>query len=493
MKIAAQYDTLKVHRVNLIVTAILVFVVCGNLVATVGIVGGLGYIIQSLAVLVISTINYFLPINTYVKGFIFAITPALVVIYLLLIDGFALDNHYILICTIAMAALYFRKDLLLYFGFALGVGLVTVFIFAPQNFVESGNKLEFLIIFLFLTGIIVLLYFLTKWGQELIDAAEQKEQQSFETLQKLEVTFTSIENGSNSLDRSATSLEMSMSSVFEASEQMVKAVEEMTVTIQKESENINVVNNAMQSSATLMNDTLSVSQNIAQTSDLMNDKVQRGYEGMQQVTDRMQTVDLAIASTVTTVDELQTSLATVNQLLVGIQQIAEQTNLLALNAAIEAARAGEHGKGFAIVADEVRKLAEQSATITVDITNVTSSLFAKSQLAYERSAEGEAAMKENKEIIIKVSDYFQTLAQDMKQTNADLTQGMQDMTQAMDAFNYIQIQMNEMTISADQNSASTEEILATLENEHELIATCHKSVNEMQVLSKSLKELTIQK
>lgn len=69
----------------------------------------------------------------------------------------------------------------------------------------------------------------------------------------------------------------------------------------------------------------------------------------------MKTVDIAIASTVTTVDELQSSLAMVNQLLVGFQQIAEQTNLLALNAAIEAARAGEHGEGFAVVAYGVRK------------------------------------------------------------------------------------------------------------------------------------------
>lgn len=74
------------------------------------------------------------------------------------------------------------------------------------------------------------------------------------------------------------------------------------------------------------------------------------------------------------VEELASSVSSINRVLDVIRSIAEQTNLLALNAAIEAARAGESGSGFAVVAEEVRALAFRTQQSTGEIEHMVSEL-----------------------------------------------------------------------------------------------------------------------
>ena len=102
-----------------------------------------------------------------------------------------------------------------------------------------------------------------------------------------------------------------------------------------------------------------------------------------------------------------------------ITNVSEQTNLLALNASIEAGRAGEQGRGFAVVADEVRKLAEESKNAVRNSKEKVGDIVNKIRLTYD-SMQGISASAEQQtasmEEITATANKLGELAEDLKQS-----------------------------------------------------------------------------
>jgi methyl-accepting chemotaxis protein len=106
----------------------------------------------------------------------------------------------------------------------------------------------------------------------------------------------------------------------------------------------------------------------------MDDVMSRARERFETVRQSTQSIRDVVESSASSVQQLDSRMGEIGQIVGLITDITTQTNLLALNAAIEAARAGEHGRGFAVVAGEVRNLAQRTASAAEDIHRMVGSL-----------------------------------------------------------------------------------------------------------------------
>ena len=179
--------------------------------------------------------------------------------------------------------------------------------------------------------------------------------------------------------------------------QASSAIEEVTSTMHEMSINVqNVVKNTQLQASSVAETSASIDQmvtsiqRVADTAKVLLDIANRsreevvtGIQTMEKATDGLNRTNQAIQSSAEIINILGHRADDIGKIIEVIDDLAEQTNLLALNAAIEAARAGEHGLGFAVVADEVRKLAEKSTQSTKEIADLIQSIQREARQAVE--------------------------------------------------------------------------------------------------------------
>lgn len=123
---------------------------------------------------------------------------------------------------------------------------------------------------------------------------------------------------------------------------------------------------------------------------------------------------------VNNVEQLNTDVEAIGQILESIQTFADRSDLLAINAGLEATRAGDSGKGFGILAAEMRRLAESITTSADDIKELVRDVRASLQRSRASAHEGQ-----------RLSELTTQSAMNIRQVTQRQQRNMRDVTDSM--------------------------------------------------------------
>ena len=396
----------------------------------------------------------------------------------------------IYIASVAMSALYFRLKLLLCHEIILNLILIGFYMIDPQGVVgEAYSFITFVRTLLAMDVILIIFYFVTKWGNEYMMSAFIKEKNANELLEKLEETLDEIDRNTSILNNGIAETFNCIQNIEDMCDQSRNVVEEITKGVGENAASTEKIVITTKDATDIIENTKILSHNAKDYANNMKAIVAENSVVINQMVQQMNTIDSAVGTALTNMSELKTNMDMINRSLDGINAIAEQTNLLALNASIEAARAGETGKGFAVVASEISKLAELSAKTVKDIYQVINLINEATNLSLEKVSHGNDAVDVGNQIINNLRNSFTSLenSSDAIEECVELEGNM--ILKISSAFDSIMEQLENISAVSEEHSAATEEVLASIETQYDLVNQVSKQMSLINDQSANLRKL----
>lgn len=181
--------------------------------------------------------------------------------------------------------------------------------------------------------------------------------------------------------------------------------------------------------------------------------------------------------TIQGIQELNLETNVITEIIAAINDIAEQTNLLALNASIEAARAGSAGKGFSVVADEIRKLAEKSVASASDVEEIIKRITSKTQSTVLTVKKAEAISYTTESRLQDVISLFYNIDERVEELSGKINHIAEEMTGMGQVKNDVLQAIENISSIAEETSASSEEMDATVLTQLDTVSRLNDAVN----------------
>ncbi|HEX2952587.1 MAG TPA: methyl-accepting chemotaxis protein [Bacillota bacterium] len=386
--------------------------------------------------------------------------------------------------SLSIAALYMNKKFFLVCAITADLGII-----ALQFLFHAFKTTDFIMTVIIMQIVMIILFFLAKWGSDLVALSQTEEKNATAWLGEHRDTIKIIEESTKALNEDISECNLNLKSVSEISGDITSTIQETTKGVMIQAESLSQINDMMDKANEKVSETYDYSVKMSTLTDKTSLVVEDGTEKIKQMDDQIAIINHAASKSLVTVGELQKDMDQIYRHLGGISQIARQTNLLALNAAIEASRAGESGRGFAVVAGEVRKLAEQSKETVTIINEVISQIREKTNSVLDEVQNENCAIQAGDGIVNLVKENFNQIKAAFDEIHQFIATEREMVQETNRLFSEIRVESQTIAGTAEGHSAAAQEMMAIMEEQNSRIETISLAMQKIHQASDNLDQI----
>ncbi|MCS7459097.1 methyl-accepting chemotaxis protein [Paenibacillus doosanensis] len=301
-----------------------------------------------------------------------------------------------------------------------------------------------------------------------------------------------IQQASQLVAASAEQLSASSEQNAAASESVTHSIQEVAGGSENQAQSAAECSRAMDEMSAGIQRIAETTSEVSELSQTASEKAEQGAEAIQQASAKIHSISSAVGKAGETIRGMEEHSHNINRISEFIGEIATQTSLLSLNAAIEAARAGEHGRGFAVVADEIRKLSAQTAESIQEINRVIEGVRLSTVQAARSMDEGLAELQGGLDAVGQAENTFGLIVLSAAEVSRRIQEAAAAAEQMSASSEEVAATVSNMGYIAEQTASLAQTVAATTEEQLASIQEITSSATTLSGISEKLHGLVIQ-